>query len=604
MNMRDRVYGVAALAVLAAAWTVAVDAQRGPASDGLILGQVVDATTGRPVAQATVSLGGLRTPPTAGGAPSAPARILTGSDGRFVFRDLPPGSYTVATEKAGYLPGAAGRHTPAGASRPIVIAAGARVGGVVIRMWKTATIAGMVQDESGEALVAVQVGAFRRTTVGGRPQLTRAGETMTDDRGHYRFGNLPPGDYLVATTMVPIAMPAPLVRTYTRSGFPPGIIIGNFVVMFGSGSPVPPPPSGDRLYVYPQLFYPGVESPTNALTITLASGHERRGIDLQLRPSAASAVRGRIVGPGTEGSPVLQLVRAETLEYVPGLPGGITAADERGEFLFPTVTEGSYVLRVVSRMDGRNHLVFGEAGTMMWTHVPVAVAGESVSDVTVVLREGLTVRGRVEFSGMRPPTGPLPPIPVAIEPAYGTPAVSSSGSTESFPARTTASGTFATLPNLPGGTYIVRVTNSPAGWMFRGAMYGGRDISTTGVEMSTNIDGVVLEFTDRWTGLQGTVRGGRAQPDSEATVLVFPYDPADWTAYGPTPRRLRTVRTSTAGTYTVDPLPAGDYYAIALHEEPPDWRDPSMLETLSRSATRVTVRTDGKTTQDLGIRQD
>ncbi len=46
---------------------------------GLVVGQVVDAGSGRPVAGAIVILG----PPT-----SAAPRVLTGGDGRFVFRDL------------------------------------------------------------------------------------------------------------------------------------------------------------------------------------------------------------------------------------------------------------------------------------------------------------------------------------------------------------------------------------------------------------------------------------------------------------------------------------------------------------------------------------
>jgi hypothetical protein len=607
MNMSDRVGVGSALAVLAVASTVAFGAQRGPASDGLIVGQVIDATTSRPIGQAVVGLGGA--PVASRGAPpaAAPTRILTGSDGRFVFRDLPPGSYTVRADKAGYLAGASGQRTPGGAARPVPLPAGGRSGDVVVRMWKAATIAGMVMDEAGEALVRVEVGVFRRTTVGGRPQFTAAGQATTDDRGSFRFGNLSPGDYLVGTTAAPLAMPLSLVREFARThggaghGFGAGMQVGDFVIQFRGGHPVPPPLVAGRLRVYPQSFYPGSESPAGALTVTLAAGETRSGIDLHVRPSTASAVRGRIVGPVAAGSPVLQLARADSVDYVPELQGGTTAVDERGEFFFPTVTEGSYVLRVVAATVA-GEFVSPAAGQILWAHTPVVVAGESVNDVTVVLRDGLSVRGHVEFAGSRPPVGPLPPIPVAVEPAYGARAASTGGSTGLFTIRTNASGAFATPSGLPGGTYVVRVTNSPAGWMFKGAMYGGRDISSSGIELTSDVSGVVLEFTDRWTGLQGTVRDARAQPDGEATVFAFPYDPSEWTAYGPSPRRLRTARTSSAGTYAIDPLPPGDYYVIALADEPSDWRDPSVLEMLSGSAMRVHVHADGKTTLDLRTR--
>ena len=68
------------------------------ARDGVITGQVVDAVSGRPVGAAIVSISGAgRAPPAAAvdglGSRSGAPRILTGSDGRFVFRDLPAGQF-------------------------------------------------------------------------------------------------------------------------------------------------------------------------------------------------------------------------------------------------------------------------------------------------------------------------------------------------------------------------------------------------------------------------------------------------------------------------------------------------------------------------------
>src|SRR6476619_4209527 len=81
----------------------------GPAS-GLIVGQVVDAGSGRPVAGAIVTILG------SGGArsPADTVSVLSTSDGRFFFRDLPPGTFAITATKMGYVDGASGRRRPLG----------------------------------------------------------------------------------------------------------------------------------------------------------------------------------------------------------------------------------------------------------------------------------------------------------------------------------------------------------------------------------------------------------------------------------------------------------------------------------------------------------
>jgi hypothetical protein len=308
-----------------------------------------------------------------------------------------------------------------------------------------------------------------------------------------------------------------------------------------------------------------------------------------------AAVRGQIVGPDMMSSPVLELVRADSDSLVQGMPVALTPAATEGAFVFPSVPDGGYTLRV---------LAVGQAAPqpLLWAADPVVVSGQDAT-VTVVLRDGVRISGHVQFEGTRmaPNPGVLRQIPVSVEPAYAESMRSMRGVISASSGRVDASGAF-TSPGLPGGSYVVRVTNSPHGWMFAGAFAGGRDISSSPVDILSDLDGVVLRFTDRWTGLQGTVRDARGMPDASATVLVFPLDPSDWEGYGPSPRRLRLAAASSTGSYAVDPLPSGDYYAIAVAEEPTEWRDPSVLETLSRSATRVHVRADGKTTLDLRTR--
>src|SRR5688500_4198537 len=131
MRVRSRLL-VASL--LGSSIAIAIDAQTPSPSDprtGLIVGQVVDGDSGKPIAGAIVSLGA------AAGPPQAP-RVLTGSDGRFVFRDLPRGSFPIVATKPGYAEGAYGRGRPGGPSRQVTLTEGERIGDVVTRMWKYA----------------------------------------------------------------------------------------------------------------------------------------------------------------------------------------------------------------------------------------------------------------------------------------------------------------------------------------------------------------------------------------------------------------------------------------------------------------------------------
>jgi hypothetical protein len=162
-----------------------------PASGtGIIVGTVVDAATGRPVPGAIVALGGR------GGQPQP--TVLVGPDGRFVFRDLPAGSFPLPVTKNGYLDSGAGRTSPAGPMRPVALRDGDRIGDVVLRLWRQSVISGTVSDERGEPGVAVKVTLLQRAIVDGRLGLLERDSTVSDDRGAWRFAKVAPGRYVVA----------------------------------------------------------------------------------------------------------------------------------------------------------------------------------------------------------------------------------------------------------------------------------------------------------------------------------------------------------------------------------------------------------------------
>ena len=273
--------------------------------DGVITGQVVDATTGRPVGAVVVTIGGASIPVRVGpSAPPGPPRILTGGDGRFVFRDLPAGSFTITATKGGYADGASGRRVIGGPAQPVALTAAQRTAELAVRIWKNGVIAGTIVDEAGEPVVGVQVRTARRIVSAGRrrfvPPAPRSRPTIAARIGS---SNLLPGEYLIAATCRLISANVSLFTDVARTGrgsggmaalAPPGnangIQIGDAMLALGRGGAIPPPPRDGRLQIYPTMFYPAARTPAQATTITLGSGEERMGVDFQLQPVPTARV--------------------------------------------------------------------------------------------------------------------------------------------------------------------------------------------------------------------------------------------------------------------------------------------------------------------------
>ena len=121
-------------------------------------------------------------------------------------------------------------------------------------------------------------------------------------------------------------------------------------------------------------------------------------------------------------------------------------------------------------------------------------------------------------------------------------------------------------------------------------MAGGRDIADTPLVLdASDVSGLVVTFTDQPSRLTGTVRDEQSRPNDDAAVIVFPSDGA-WTNLGASARRLRLVRPSKAGLYTITGLPPGGYDVVAISDALVNqWQDPVFLKKLSGVASRITL---------------
>jgi protocatechuate 3,4-dioxygenase beta subunit len=621
-----------------------------PPATGLILGTVIDAGTGQPVPGAMVTLGGagggtMPLPPGwdpdwATPIPRSPQRVLTGADGRFVYRGLAEGHYTITASKGGYLDGAFGRRRPGGPTSVLSLEAGERVGSATVHLWKHSTITGTIVDEAGEPVVSVQVRGYRLTFLGGRRQIAPSGSDVTDDRGIYRISSLIPGEYLIAVPSTNVALPLGTVEAYrtalaandpsrqeisrelfraggspTLPGTTSSIQIGDAVYALGR-SATPPPPARGPFFVYSTVFYPAAPVPSSASVIAVGSGEEKRGIDVQLKPVPSGRASGVVMGPdGPAASTALHLVPVGSDEVIDELASAGTMTDANGAFTFVGAPRGQYTLKVLKpsppplNQGERTVITTGATTTMimgappeggpietapvLWGSAPVTIGDDDATGIVVTLRTGFNIRGRVEFVGAseRPAADRLSRLSVTLVPAAGPRVQGMMGR-----ARVDAKGEFVSTTVGPG-SYLAGA-GAPSGWFLRSVSHGNRDLSDAPFDLAGDLEGVVVSFTDTPSELTGGVRTAKGTPDPDAAVLIFPADPAMWTVN--LPRRMRLVRPMNTGRFSVKGLPAGEYLVVAVPDEQiAEWRHPAVLEARAPVAARVHVTEGQITTRDL-----
>lgn len=623
--------GTVPLALLALVLTIRGSAQNVPSTDGppgprtgMLVGRVVDATTRAPVSDAIVML----TMPKYFNYPSAPkGRVMTDSEGRFFFPDLPAGEFYLQATKHGYAPGEYDQRRALGQSQRVSLQDGERRTDVTLRVWKYAVIGGTVVDEAGEPVVGVAVRALVKHVVAGRAQYgdtevnsDRVPLSITDDRGMFRLSQLTPGTYVVVVPSTQTTVPAAYVTSddagvradlfsagvndVTLLGHPRTQEVGDSALLTGSRVLIPPPPSATgRMSVYPTTFYPAARTAAEATAIALGAGDERTGLAIAVQPEFALRVSGHLVAPdGSVPPPMTIRLMGEPMTNlltppVPTGPDDVSfqtvsgMSDATGHFTLLGVPSGDYVLTQANRFLAST---WREGKPAYWISQPIKVGTDDISDLEVQVRPALHLEGRVDFHGH----GPNPPramsAGIICETPFGEPgrfAVEVTRDARGFSFSTVAAG----------GRYVVRPYEL-FGWFVQSITVDGTDITDRVLDLHSDLTSIVVTMTDQPTKLSGIVRDVRGVASPTAIVVVFPVDREQWSGYGESPRNLKSALTTSAGLYTFDSLPPGDYQVIAIEPaDADDWQDPARLEAFVNDATRLTI-TAGETSKTLDLR--
>lgn len=627
------------LACLAAGATSQAQ-ERSPATNSLILGQVVNAA-GSPVGGAVVTLSGglvqISLTSAARDLEGGPRRTITDGEGRFVFSALAAGTYTVEATKPGYLPGAYGRRRHGALPQSLVLAERERNTSVRIPIWEFVAISGAVADEAGEPMVGIMVTAHRTTFIATRRRLIPAATVTTDDRGVYRFDGLAPGTYSVCIPTTHVSLPIDAADLYQQSrvagsggtATPPaeltrlminadlglrptsglsGRRVGEVLVPVGARMPPLLPETGTRPSAYTVSCYPG-STPADAERLTLESGEERANININLQPVPTASVAGTVSDSNGEvGGAAVRLLPSYTsaLAFEMGAETAVAITNDKGAFLLPAVPVGQYTLKVLRAptTDTRpSGAPAPSAASTGWAETPIDVGEAGLSNLVVELQRGFRLTGRLELDGTTTKPGPELIERFSIQLTHA------DGSGSRLPAVYTGAidrDGRITTNEIPPGRYVVLFLATQAdrlkmaGWETVGATIDGRDASNEAFDLTRDVSTLVMTLSDRAAQIAGTVRDSRGQADPGAALVLFPADRARWTGRGFSTRGMRLGRASRDGTYRFGSVPPGDYFVAALpDEEAGDWENPDVLAAAMRTGTRVSISKNERMTLDV-----
>jgi hypothetical protein len=346
-------------------------------------------------------------------------------------------------------------------------------------------------------------------------------------------------------------------------------------------------PNDENQKAYAPTYYPGVAAITEAQAVRLGLSQTASDIDFNLQLVRVAQVSGRVVNP--DGSPTTAgNVTMLTEQVIAGGGnqlgvnyGGRLSGD--GSFTIGNVPPGRYLLRA----RGNN------AEWPQYASQPVTVAGADITDLTVMVAEGATIYGTVEF----------PPAATAL-PSLDQVRVTSVGLEPGIPnsqARIEKDSSFKIVA-VAAGQHLIRPNGQLRGWSLKSVVYEGRDITDTPIDLRSGqtIKGVTVTFTDAVNEINGALTTEQGVPVTEFTVLAFSTDSTLWR---PQSRQISTARPDQTGHFRIRGLPQGTYYLTAVDPaEQGEWNEPSYLEDHRAGAAQVSLGEGETKTQDFKVR--
>jgi hypothetical protein len=509
---------------------------------GSISGVVVNALTGAPVRYANVQLLLLE--------PKYQASCPTDASGRFVFPDLPPGTYRILAYRNRYVTGAYNVRQPGDPGEALTLAAGQHLDAIRISMTPAAAISGTITEERGEPVPGVWVEVLKSGYERGKPHLQAVSVAHTNDRGEYRVSGLVPGQYYVRVR--PMQRPVPI---------PPGVVRPNR-------------PDVQSTAFYQEILYPGVTSLPQAQRLQLKAGQELANIHMRLNVVETVRLLVRVAG-GASDRTTLSIKAADVpinaSEFVPHrrVEPGLWEV-----LLMP----GRYQITALS-MDPE------KPGRGTET---VSVSGR-LQEVTVTLLDAVPLEGtfRVEGPGadrLRNRTVTL----VAGDglPFFGEPPIASVDNQGRF-----------RFPALLPGLWDINPQPVPHGGYIKSMLLGDYDVLVNDMFITpATREPLHIVIGTQAAKVKGVVLAAKGGPPANAAVLLAPVGKLRSVAYF-----YSHDATGAEGRFELEGLSPGEYELYAFDRL--DWEEyqnPTFLNAFSGRGVKVKLE-EGKTVESTLI---
>jgi protocatechuate 3,4-dioxygenase beta subunit len=325
-------------------------------------------------------------------------RATTDESGRFNFKGLPAGRYSVYAAAPGYV--SPGDTNFGMRGKTLNLAEGEKVENLDIEIKRGGVIAGRITDSQGRPVIEERIN-LSKVDANNRVQNyfnynVNYDMYQTDDRGFYRIYGLLEGRYLISV---------------------------GYEERPGSAT------IASKREYYPRVFYPNTTRESEARVIMVSEGSETEDIDITVpEPKRTHDVYGRVVDAGT-GQPVAGVdvvIGGVTTEgrYGSGYAGSGARSAPNGEFSVFGVVPGRYALLVqpeeINGLIGDPVIFDLSEGDATGLEMRVR-KGASISGVAVI--EGtndpkvLSKLSQVNlFAYVRPASSNTPPMPMARRP--------------------------------------------------------------------------------------------------------------------------------------------------------------------------------------------
>ena len=472
-----------------------------------------------------------------------PRATITNSDGTYSFADLPAGAYTVSATRTGYAAQVYGQGRGMSGT-PIALGTGQKVANIDLALAAGGAIAGRILDEDGSPFAGAVVEALVTRMDAGANTLFSVASSQTDDRGEFRLFGLAPGLYYVSAQ-------DPAFRSVSS-------------------------PSG--VQHYSPTYYPGTPFADQAKTLAVAPPGDAPRIEFRIRLLPSARVSGQMLAydakPLLSGAVIMSPLEGQGIPMVP--PEDITIQPD-GRFAFGHVVPGRYQIRARGQTD--------PAGAALFAVFPADVMGTDIQGISMTLRPGARVDGRIAVEARRAKPPMLSTLrvraPFSDGNAFG----------DALTGTVQPDGSFA-IRGLMSGVHQFVLDGLQPPWVLKSVLLRGSDVTDVEVPVGEReqIHDLRITITDAASVVSGVVRNARDLPVANVGVMVFSKVPLFWVR---TSRRNRMTYTDRDGKFSVPGLPAGEYLAVASPTiDESDFGHRERLQALQAYAVSFRLATD------------